>query len=253
MSKHIEEIKNIMVKLNEEVLPEFHTTIKLNRETEKAIDIIQKRIDDNELINLLEAVKASEELNAYFGSNAQYNVIMLLLQLKKIINIYQEIICASMQTKFKVTVGDWSKDGHNQSKEYYLIANYPLKDMQEAYRQTCAKLDLSMHHDYNRNRDDWRNLLVEWEESQICEEATNILKEHGFDFSEFDGDAQDGNGEWIVKAASFEESQVFDLFMWFISYSMPNDFKWERVADKAEPINGWWGDLNIQIGYGCFW
>lgn len=164
-----------------------------------------------------------------------------------------------MATKlFKVPVGDWSKDGHNQCDTYYVETNYSAKEMRQAYKDTCKKIGLQMNHsdtDYTglglKFRDS-RCLLSEYEESSISEEAVEILLEHGFDFDRVDGE-RDKNDKLILQEVYFSSEGVFDLFMWFISYSMPSDFEYKQVKLEAEPINGWWNkDLNEQIGYGVF-
>jgi hypothetical protein len=169
-----------------------------------------------------------------------------------------------MKNLFKVPVGDWSKDGHNQSDTYYVTANYSAKEMRQAYKDTCKKIGLQLNHSDNytgiegatswRDKDEnWRVLLSEYEESSINEKAVEILLEHGFDFERVDGE-RDENDKMVVQDVYFSSEGVFDLFMWFISYSMPEDFEYEMVVQDAEPIVGYWCDgLNHQIGYGVFY
>ncbi|MGG2091331.1 hypothetical protein AB1283_01015 [Bacillus sp. S13(2024)] len=163
------------------------------------------------------------------------------------------------KTLFKVPVGDWSEDGHNQSKDFYVYCNYPVEQMRQAYKDTCKKIGLQMNHNTNyigieiRGFRSWRYLLTEYEESSICEDAVEILLEHGFEFDGIDGD-RDENNKFVLQKAAFSEEGVLNLFMWFISYSMPEDFEWEQVTFNAEPIVGYWCDgLNHQIGYGVFY
>lgn len=156
---------------------------------------------------------------------------------------------------FKVPVGDWSKDGHNESKDYYVMCSHTVEEMQQAYRDTCKKIGLQMHHTDNytdipetvKHRS-WRMLLTEYEQNEIDYEAIKILEEHGFDFDGIDGES-DEEDEDSLATAYFDSKDVFRLFMWFISYSLEN-FEYEEV--KAEAIIGYWGKLNHQIGYGVF-
>jgi hypothetical protein len=164
---------------------------------------------------------------------------------------------------YKVPVGDWSKDGHNQSIDYYVKANYPASAMRQAYKDTCKKIGLQMNHNENytdieelskyKKGHGWRFLLTSYEESSIDENAVEILLEHGFDFNRVDGE-RDENNKMIVQDVGFCDDAVFDLFMWFILYSMPDDFKYEQIVIDAEPIIGYWNsELNHQIGYGVFY
>ncbi|PFA76864.1 hypothetical protein [Bacillus cereus] len=158
-------------------------------------------------------------------------------------------------TLFKVPVGDWSKDGHNVSENYYVYSNYPLEKMQQAYKDTCKKIGLQMNdsstnytglEDGMGTRRGWRCLLTDYEESTISDEAIQILSEHGFDFRSVFKDESDGT-------IYFTSKDVFTLFMWFISYSMPKDFEWKELNLDAEAIIGYWSEsLNHQIGYGVF-
>lgn len=159
---------------------------------------------------------------------------------------------------FKVPVGDWSQDGHNQCENYFVETNYSAKEMRQAYKDTCKKIGLQMNHgdtDYTglglKFRDS-RCLLSEYEESSICEDAVEILLNHGFEFKRVDGE-RDKDGNFIVQEAYFDSEGVFDLFMWFISHSLPSDFEYNQVTLEAEPIIGYWNkELNEQIGYGVF-
>ncbi|UUV25979.1 MULTISPECIES: hypothetical protein [Lysinibacillus] len=161
---------------------------------------------------------------------------------------------------FKVPVGDWSDDGHGKCENYYVEANYSAIEMRQAYKDTCKKIGLQLHYgeDYtgikNMERyNNWRYLLSEYEQSSICEEAVEILLNHGFEFSRVDGET-DENDNYLVQEAYFSSEGVFDLFMWFIKYSMPSDFEYKQVTLDAEPIVGYWNkELNHQVGYGVFY
>ena len=160
---------------------------------------------------------------------------------------------------FKVPVGDWSDNGHGKRADYYLEANYSAQDMRQAYKDTCKKIGLQMNHnqDYTgieriSSWSSWRHLLTEYEASSIDEKAIDILLEHGYKFSECEAFDEDDN--LIKDEIYFNSDSVFDLFMWFISYSMPSDFEYKQVTQEAESIIGYWSDdLNHQIGYGVFY
>lgn len=49
-----------------------------------------------------------------------------------------------------------------------------------------------------------------------------------------------------------------ELILWFCQQSLPT-FKYEDFKEKTrksktaiQALNGWWGDLNVQFGYGLF-
>lgn len=160
---------------------------------------------------------------------------------------------------YQVPIGDWSSDGHGKYDTFYVYANYSAPEMAQAYKNTCKKIGLQMNHNENYtglkeadNYGSWRLLLTEYEEYSISEKAVKILLEHGFDFKRVDGE-RDENGNFIIQEAYFYAEGVFDLFMWFISYSMPDDFKYQQYELNVPSIIGWWNsDLNHQIGYGIY-
>lgn len=166
---------------------------------------------------------------------------------------------SKVEKLFKVPVGDWSNDGHKQCVDYYVKANYSVSEMIQAYKDTCKKIGLQMNHntDYTgiESKSSWKNwryLLTEYEQNSISEDAIEILQNHGFNFNKMEDIDLDSDGN--VTSAFFNSEDVVKLFMWFISYSMPEDFYYKPFIIEAEPIVGYWNnELNHQIGYGVFW
>lgn len=162
---------------------------------------------------------------------------------------------------YQIPIGDDSGDGHGKFETFYIEANYSAQAMRQAYKDTCKKIGLQMNYntDYTGVKDipswgNWRQLLTEYEQSRIDEQAVKILLEHGYDFAYCEG--FDDEDKLIEDEISFDSEAVLHLFMWFISYSMPNDFIYKNFELKAEVINGggWRNDgLGHQIGYGVFY
>lgn len=151
----------------------------------------------------------------------------------------------------KVPIGDWSGDGHSNCTEYYVMTTHTVEEMQQAYRDTCKKIGLQMNHNENFTGLDevngyghWRQLLTEYQNSYIDKEAVDILVAHGFDVTGLDRD-EDSDGD--LNGIDFEDDDALRLFMWFIGYSLEG-FEYEQI--QAPAINGYWGGLNVQIGYG---
>lgn len=178
----------------------------------------------------------------------------------------------------RVSIGRWDAnigenrnileiyDGHNECDEYLIEANYPVEVMQQAYKDTCKKIGLQMHggQDFTGLVEDgeihhWRYLLVGYLNSFINEEVIKILSSNGYDFEGVYGE-RDKEGKLIGDTACFSSETAFSLFMWFITYSMPSDFKYTQVVHDenteatVKPINGWWKQdgLPFNIGYGVF-
>jgi hypothetical protein len=155
----------------------------------------------------------------------------------------------------KVTLGDWSDDGHGKYKEYGIITNYSIKEMQKAYIDSCNKTGLTFHNQCDNRyygidipTDKWRYICTNFEESMIEQEALDILNEykvgeHIYPDSSKVTNNTDDNAEFVM------------IIMQFIALSLPDDFRWKfygvPLAD-VKSINGWWGKLNVQFGYGLF-
>ena len=138
----------------------------------------------------------------------------------------------------KLSIGDWSEDGHGICDEVYIESNYDVQAIRKAYKDSCKKTGLTFNHGTNYtgldlDEEEWRKIWTEYAESYIDEKATKILAEHGIE--EFNDRNEDASR----------------LIMDFISLSMPEDFEYKIVTIEAEPINGWWNsELNEQFGYG---
>ena len=153
------------------------------------------------------------------------------------------------QYKVKLTLGDWSEDGHGHYDSYKYISNYPVDMIQQAYKDSCRKKGLS----FNRNEDytglglRHRSPMQIWTEYQSCEiskEACKILKKYGIDATEYFDDIDD-------QCIYTEDAAA--LIMDFIGLSMPQDWSYQHVKDDFAAINGWWnGNLNVQFGYGLY-
>lgn len=46
--------------------------------------------------------------------------------------------------KFKIPIGDWSKDGHGMAEWYVINSNRPLEDVRELYFRACDKLGYNL-------------------------------------------------------------------------------------------------------------
>lgn len=158
----------------------------------------------------------------------------------------------------KLTLGDWSEDGHGKSKEYLFKSNYPVETIQEAYKTSCRLTGVQ----FNYNQDyteglcsgygSWRQIFTEYEDSSLAPDAIIALREHGLDPAKYcsekytDEDLQEDNH------MSFDVDGAADLIMAFIKLSMPKDWNYDKIKLESKAINGWWGKLNHQFGYGLF-
>jgi len=151
-----------------------------------------------------------------------------------------------------IVLGDWSDDGHGKSDKVLVETNYEVDEMQEAYKKSCRMTGISFNHDedFTGVKKDYReakryHICTEYEDTSLSEECVDILRVHGCPLEDF---CYADEGDVYI-----DHDQFLGLLMWFVSLSLP-DFKWEKVVEKDDIpcFNGYWGDLNVQFGYGLY-
>lgn len=148
------------------------------------------------------------------------------------------------KNKFSLTIGDWSDDGHGKYDDFVVVVNKELKEIQEAYRNSCEKSGFRFHNNDNKHIP----LLTEYQEYAIKGEYFKELVDLGFNPDVLEEDLHgDYTSDYCTSA-----NDLANIMMWFISLSL-EDFEYEFVPKERLPaINGWWGDLNHQFGYGIY-
>ena len=161
--------------------------------------------------------------------------------------------------RVKLTIGDWSDDGHGKSKEIIYESNKSIEEIQQAYKDSCKLTGLQ----FNTNQDytelglrwdhpeyDARHIATDYEDNVISKLAEATLLKHGIDV--WDGfDMKHFNKE--TDLVHIDGPQHFcDLLIKFIKLSLP-DLELEEIPNSIMSINGWWNEnLNVQFGYGLF-
>lgn len=149
-------------------------------------------------------------------------------------------------TEFTLPIGDWSKDGHNQSDDYEFEINKSKKEIIEAYHKTCKQLNMTFDTNDMRESSPIR-LINEYEDDKLSIEVVKQFLDLGVDFSEFD-DFDEDNKYRALYISGIEASY---LFLEFVKINLP-DMKYRIVKTSRNYLFGYWGDLNISVGYGCF-
>ena len=158
---------------------------------------------------------------------------------------------------YKLTLGDWSEDGHRIHEDFYFDCNYDVHKIRQAYKDTCKKLGVVFDVDDCIYMDlekisifDDRAIWTNYEENDISTDVFNILKNAGV--------LKGVNYEIRLNKSSGKERYFIEsvndcatVVMNFIAISMPDDFTYTLI--DPEPINGYWNDeLNDMFGYGLF-
>ena len=151
--------------------------------------------------------------------------------------------------KVKLTIGDWSGDGHSQYEEFVFESNKTVEKIRQAYKDSCKLTGLSFNHneDYtglNLGYGTDRQIATEYEQYELSALAKKILTKFNIDYSEYE---EDSFSETFVKLLiDFIKLSLLDLELKEASFK-------ESELKTIPPINGWWNDeLNCQFGYGLF-
>ncbi len=162
-----------------------------------------------------------------------------------------------LMRKVRLTIGDWSNDGHEKSEYFIYSVNKDVTELREAYKNSCKLTGVQFNHSENytglAELDEKMCICVQYEENQPSKKAVDALKAHGIDVDKYfdDIDEEEGTG-------SFNPEGLAEVIMEFIKLSIP-DLQFEEASFKKSkvnripPINGWWIDeLNVSFGYGLF-
>lgn len=142
--------------------------------------------------------------------------------------------------KSSLVIGDWSKDGHNQSEFVYFEHNKTEEEIKNAYLKACKKIGVQLH-DHKKN-----SILSDYEESSISKEIYDKLVNSGVNMEaiELDDPCED--------EYAFNSDSVALLFLEMVKVTLP-DFEY-KITEQEKPINGFWSDgFNHSIGYGVFY
>lgn len=137
--------------------------------------------------------------------------------------------------KFKLPLGDWSKDGHGICEWFVIESNKPVNEVREAYFKSVAMTGFNLANE----------LCNDYEDSTITVEQAEKLESIGIDLTWIKEDCWYDNDldSWSIDSDVFLEI----LFM-FIKLSDP-DLMLVDVPDTLESF-----DLYKigQLGYGLF-
>lgn len=139
---------------------------------------------------------------------------------------------------YRIVIGDWSDDGHGHSDEFIVKVSHDLKAIQTAYRAAVKESGVAL----DRGSEADFNLCCEYDDQEIPKGAVERLASFGIKIPH----------EAIDAAGSVhpDPSDMAWLFMEMVK-SQIDGFSYEFI-EPPESINGFWGDLNVMIGYGCY-
>ena len=148
-----------------------------------------------------------------------------------------------MENTYKIVVGDWSEDGHNQWQFFYFKCNATQEQIKKAYLDAVKASGLALSR-YDPQHVSWPEgvtpVLSEHEENMLTRKNAEKFKAIGVDIADYG-----------LEEDVFYAEHVARLFLDMVK-SQLEGFEYEIVDDKIPCINGFWSkDFNISIGYGA--
>lgn len=135
--------------------------------------------------------------------------------------------------KWKITLGDWSDDGHGKTETFVIETNVPFKYIVEYYKKSVEKyLDFSTY------------VCAEYGDSSINMEQIELFESIGMDMSyykeEFDNEDE---RFWVAK------EDYVDLLLMFVGLSSNKKIEYSIITDKLPEFVR----HASMFGYGLFW
>lgn len=133
--------------------------------------------------------------------------------------------------KFKLQLGDWSRDGHGQSEEYFLQSNVDVKELREIYFKTIQKTLISI-----------QDICRKYEDCSISQEQIEGL---GLDVENYEHIIENGveYQDFIELFIDYIQTHNPEISLKIIKDNIPS-FHFYGFDERKRHING--------FGYGLF-
>ena len=136
--------------------------------------------------------------------------------------------------KFRMSIGDWSDDGHGKHKDFIISSNMPVEIVREAHFAMKDKLGFSIE-----------DICSEYEDSVIDSKTTKAIMELGYEFEEVD------DGE-----AGMYPEEMARLWI-FLLQKVDTNLELKIIKDEIPTLHFYGFDEKKRhikhIGYGLFW
>ena len=147
-----------------------------------------------------------------------------------------------MSHRFKIHIGDWSKDGHNQSESFIIESTKPNNEVQQAFKDAGTKIGVISEGAYPRFL-----IADEYEDYRLPTNYAEALTDAGVEIDDLVyNDGTDKEPDYM-----FEEPHALAVLIMRIAQT-ELQFEFKFVDDEVPHFNGYWGDLNMSFGYGLF-
>ena len=139
---------------------------------------------------------------------------------------------------YRIVVGDYSKDGHNQMDYFTVEVSHPMNEIQKAYKAAVKASGVSVD---NRTKA-INQLCVDYEDNHISQEAVELLTDMGVKWDAMQNAIED-DGSLDVCG-----EDLVNIFMEMVRTQLEG-FTY-KFANEPKCINA---NSDIGgIGYGCY-
>lgn len=136
--------------------------------------------------------------------------------------------------KFRMSIGDWSDDGHGKHEDFIVDSNVPVQTVREAHFSMKDKLGFSIE-----------NICSDYEDSVIDSKTTETIMELGYEFEDVD------DGE-----AGMDPEEMARLWI-FLLQKVDVNLELKIVKDEIPTLHFYGFDEKKRhishVGYGLFW
>lgn len=137
---------------------------------------------------------------------------------------------AELNHMIEIEVGDYSKDGHNQSDIVYIKSNYSGEEIDKGFERLNKKTGI-----------DFQNICDDYEDSEIHEEDLEKFVKHGL-LTQEEIDEYKEDDEYHI-----DDARDLALFALDTLRKFDPEFKYEQYIPQTEQCHALMG-----IGYGCY-
>lgn len=140
---------------------------------------------------------------------------------------------AELNHVIELEVGDWSKDGHNQSDVFLFKSNYSGEEIDEGFERLKKEKQI-----------DFKKVCHDYEDSEINDDVlVKLIKLGVLTQEEVDEAEEEYDGRYCVESALDLAALALDTL-----HAFEPAFEWEEfVIPNKEYCNALRG-----IGYGCY-
>lgn len=97
-----------------------------------------------------------------------------------------------MNNIYSLTIGDWSRDGHEKSDVYMFNVNKTKQEILEAYTKVCNKCEVSLGDGFDQKyKNNGVTICADYEENSIDENIIQKLESIGVNLDFLDGDSEE--------------------------------------------------------------